>query len=300
MKQRLLAAAFGIGLIAFAAIQFVPSAPVAVPAELPPAQREAHRVLNFDGIANFRDLGGYRTGDNRQVRWGRLYRAGTLGHASDHDLEQLQRLELEMLVDFRSAAEKAEEPNRLPPEPRFRQLAIPVLDDGNQAMVGELRAAIEEGDMSGFEPDHFMLSANRQFATEFTPQFREFIQSVQAADGKPVLWHCTAGKDRTGFASAILLRILGVPEAQVMADYLASGDRALDARRTDLLLLRLFKGEEAADKLGELLGVKATWLQAAFQEIDREWGSFERYVREGLQLDADDVSRLRTQLLEPV
>ena len=85
-----------------------------------------------------------------------------------------------------------------------------------------------------------------------------------------------------------------------MADYLASGDRALDARRTDLLLLRLFKGEEAADKLGELLGVKATWLQAAFQEIDREWGSFERYVREGLQLDADDVSRLRTQLLEPV
>lgn len=286
-----------VGLLALAIIQFIPSAPVVLPAGLPAAERDAHRIISFDSIHNFRDLGGYRTPDGREVQWGKLYRAGTLAHASNSDIQQLQRLRLVTLVDFRSELEKEAAPARLPDAAEFTLVDIPVLDDGNEALMGELHERVETGNFDGFDPNAFMLEANRQFATEFTPGYRQFMQQVLAADGSPVAWYCSAGKDRTGFAAAILLRTLGIPAEQVMADYMASHDLSLAARRTDMLLLRLFKGQEAADKVSIMLGVEASWLQAAFTEIDSHWGSFDRYLSEGLQLSAEDIERLRNNLL---
>ena len=298
-SKRLLWPAVALFGLAIALVQFVPSPPLVVPAQLPTAERATHRLLNFAGIHNFRDLGGYQTRDGRRVRWGSLYRSGTLAEATDADLQGLGKLRLSTLIDFRSAAEKTGEPNRLPEPPGFDVVDIPILDEGNSAIVGEIMARIDAGDFAGFDPDQIMLTANQQFAVQFTPQFRRFMQTLLEAGGEPVAWHCTAGKDRTGFASAILLRLLGVPQDVVMQDYLASGEHALDARRSQLLLLRLSKGEEAADKLGTIMGVRSSWLQAAFDAIDNHWGGFDRYVNEGLQLAASDVARLQAALLEP-
>jgi protein-tyrosine phosphatase len=297
-KKKVFWSAFAVLALVFATIQFVPSPPVVIPAALPAAERDAHRLFNFGGIHNFRDLGGYGTTDGRRVRWGKLYRTATLSEATDADLRALQKLELAYLVDFRSAAEKEEEPHRLPDPPGFSVVEIPILDEGNSAMVGEVIERVESGDFSGFDPQQFMLTANRQFAGQFTPQFRQFIEQVQAADGAPLAWNCSAGKDRTGFAAAILLRILGVPQEMVMADYMASNEPSLEARKTQLLMLRLFKGDEAAEKLGQMMGVEQAWLQAAFDEIDSTWGSFGRYVGEGLELTPADIASLRATLLE--
>lgn len=285
-------------LVVLAAIQFVPSPPLQVPAQLPVAERAAHRLLNFEGIHNFRDLGGYPTADGRQVRWGLLYRGGTLAHATRQDLEGLAGLGLRALVDFRSAQEKAEEPNRLPDPLPFEVVEIPTLDNANEALVGEIFQRIESGDFDGFDPGATMISANRQFATEFTPQFRQFLQEVLAADGAPLAWHCSAGKDRTGWATAVLLRILGVPEDVVMRDYLASAAPSIESRSKQLRLLRLFKGDEAADKLAVLMGVEAPWLQAGFDEVQHSWGDFDTYVRDGLGLSGADIARLRATLLQ--
>jgi protein-tyrosine phosphatase len=205
---------------------------------------------------------------------------------------------LTSLVDFRSSAEKEEEPNHLPEPPGFTVVEIPTLDDGNKALVGDIMERIESGNFDGFDPNRAMMQANRQFATEFTPQFRQFMHTIVEADGRPVVWHCSAGKDRTGFASAILLRVLGVPRDVVMQDYLASRQHALEARRNQLLMLRVFKGEEAADKLAIMMGVEQAWLEAAFDEIDAHWGSFDNYIRQGLELSERDVAQLRTLLLE--
>jgi protein-tyrosine phosphatase len=285
-------------MLAMAVIQFIPSAPVIVPAGLPPEQREAHRLLGFEGIVNFRDLGGYPAEDGKQVAWGKLYRSGTLAHTSRADLQALGQLKLATLIDFRSAAEKEEEPNVLPDPPGFEVVEIPTLDEGNEALLGEVMERIDSGDFNGFDPNKFMLEANRQFAGQFTPEFRRFFETILAADGAPVAWHCSAGKDRTGYAAAILLRILGVPQEVVMADYMASRELALEARKSQLMLLRLFKGEEAAEKLSVMMGVEEAWLRAAFTEIDRRWGSFDAYVTEGLQLTPQDIARLRSRLLE--
>jgi len=84
----------------------------------------------------------------------------------------------------------------------------------------------------------------------------------------------------------------------VMQDYMASREHALQARKSQLLLLRVFKGEEAADKLAIMMGVEEAWLEAAFEEIDAQWGSFDNYVSQGLELSSTDIQRLRNNLLE--
>ena len=297
-KKKLFWSAFTVLVLIFGVIQFVPSPPLVIPSQLPTDQREAHRLLNFEGIANFRDLGGYPSDSGKQVKWGTLYRAGTLAHSSDADLRNLGQLQLVSLIDFRSSQEKEEEPNRLPDPTGFTVVEIPTLDDGNKALVGDIMARIDSGNFDGFDPNLAMMTANRQFATEFTPQFRQFIRTVLEADGAPIVWHCSAGKDRTGFAAAILLRILGTPRDIVMQDYMASREHALEARKSQLLLLRVFKGEEAADKLAIMMGVEEAWLNAAFEEIDAQWGSFDNYVSQGLQLSSADIQRLRDSLLE--
>lgn len=296
-KSRALWWGFALVLIAFAALQFIPANPVLIPAQLPAEQREAHRLLAFEGISNFRDLGGYQTEDGRTVKWGALYRSGTFATASRSDLAYLEKLNLSALIDFRSTPEKEEEPSQLPDPPLFQVVEIPTLDDGNKAIIGEVMQRIETGNFAGFEPDDFMLKSNRQFATTFTPQFREFMHTLLEAKGKPVVWHCSAGKDRTGFAAAIVLRILGVPQDLVVQDYMASKTHALDARSRELLMIKLFSGKEAEEKMTILMGVEPQWLQAAFNAIDEQWGDFETYVKQGLKLTEQDINSLRDTLL---
>ncbi|MFK7977560.1 MAG: tyrosine-protein phosphatase [Halioglobus sp.] len=298
LKNRLFWFLLGAIGIIFATIQFVPSPAVVPPATVDVAQREAHRLLKFEGIPNFRDLGGYKTTDGRQVKWGVLYRSGTLHGASRSDLKALEKLNLRTLVDFRSSMEKQEEPDTLPNPVPFDVVYIPTLDDGNKALAGEIKERVESGDFDGFDPNATMIDANRQFATQFVPQYRQFMETVQRGNGAPILWHCTAGKDRAGFASAIVLRLLGVPQDVVMQDYMASKEHALNARASQIRILRLLKGDEAADKLSILLGVEEAWLAAAFDEIDIQYGSFDNYAREALELTAADIEALRDALLE--
>lgn len=297
-KKNLLWTAFGVLVLAMAVVQFIPAPALLVPAALPAEQREAHRLLNFEGIANFRDLGGYATADGKQVRWGKLYRSGTFAQASRADLQNLPKLGLQTFIDFRSSAEQEEEANRLPEPPGFQVVNIPILDDGNKALVGEVMQRIESGDFDDFDPSQAMLQANRQFASDFTPQISEFVHTVLAADGNPVVWHCSAGKDRTGFAAAVLLRILGVPQQTVMQDYMASLEPALASRQNQIRMLRLFKGEQVAEKLQVMMGVEEAWLEAAFEQVDATWGSFDNYLHEGLQLSDKDIARLRDTLLQ--
>ena len=296
--KKIAGSGFIVAAIAVAVIQFIPAPPLLIPAALPQEQRSAHRLLNFEGISNFRDLGGYSTQDGRRVKWGKLYRSGTFAEASRADLAGLSALGLETFIDFRSELEKTAEPNRLPEPPGFTVIDIPVLDDGNKALVGEVMDRIESGNFDGFDPNQAMLTANRQFASEFTPQFKEFVHTVLQADGAPIVWHCSAGKDRSGFAAAILLRILDVPPETIMQDYMASRAPALQSRKGQLRMLELFKGEETARKIAILMGVEEAWLEASFAQIDATWGSFDNYVETGLQLNAADIQRLRDNLLE--
>jgi len=208
------------------------------------------------------------------------------------------QLELAVLIDFRSSAEKALAPNRLPRGHGIKIVELPLFDDADDPMGVGLRAQIERGDLAGIDAAALLIDANQRLATKFTPVYRQFIAELLAAGGAPVLFHCTAGKDRTGFAAALVLRLLGVPEEVIVADYLRSNTYSLTAHRRTLFLLRLFKGQELTALVRALLGVEEAYLQATFEAIDREYGSFAAYVRDGLGLSEADIERLRDLLLE--
>lgn len=253
------------------------------------------RVLKIPRTSNFRDLGGYTSQDGRTVKWGQLYRSGHLADLSPRGLHRFTDLGVSTTIDFRSTDEAQRRPDRLPEE--VREIHLPVMDQANREMSKEIRERITNNRLEGFAPERLITKAYQQFPTEFTPAYKTFMQTVLDAQGTPVLWHCTAGKDRTGYAAAILLRLLGVDQETIYHDYLLSNHyvKRLNKRTFSAILVRGFK---AYRMIRPLLGVQLDWLQAAFVTINEEWGSFDSYIDEGLGLSPSDVQQMKDTLLE--
>ena len=253
------------------------------------------RVLKIPRVSNFRDLGGYLTRDGRSVRWRQLYRSGHLADLTPRGLDLLTNLDLSTIIDFRSTYETQRHPDRVPDD--VREIHLPVMDKANREMSQEIRERIRNNQMEGFTPDHLIINAYRQFPTEFTPAFKTFIHAVLDARDKPVLWHCTAGKDRTGYATAILFRLLGVDQKTIDRDYLLS-NRYVKRLNKKMLTAIFVRGFKAYRMIKPLMGVQLDWLKAAFDTLDEEWGSFESYVSDGLGINPSDVRQLQDDLLE--
>lgn len=240
--------------------------------------------LVFERISNARDLGGLVGAEGRRVRHGRLYRSGNPALASDADLQRLQALGLDMVVDFRSPGEKS--PGEAAFGQRFRWQAVPVLE-GSMAMdvlMPRLRASTPA------QMDAFMLEVYRDFPVRYRAAFGGFMQTVQG--GQTLLFHCTAGKDRTGFAALLLLAALGVGQDDILANYLESNQRNAQFNAAALAQMRGL-GIDAAVMM-PLLEVRASYLEASMQAIDAGWGSVGNYLCDALQVD---VAQLRAHYL---
>ena len=254
-----------------------------------------NRLLKIPGVSNFRDLGGYLTRDGRSVKWGQLYRSGHLADLTPRGLDLVTNLDLFAIIDFRSAYETQRHPDRVPEN--VQAFHLPVMDQANREMSQEIRDRIKTNQFDGFSPHVLITKAYRQFPTEFTPAYKSFIHTVLDASGAPVVWHCTAGKDRTGYAAAILLRLLGVDQKTIFEDYLLS-DQYVKKLNKRMLAVILARGLKAYRMIKPLYGVQLDWLKAAFTKIDQEWGSFEIYIKDGLDLSSSDVAQMRNVLLE--
>ena len=253
------------------------------------------RLLKIPGASNFRDLGDYKTRDGRSVKWGQLYRSGHLAGLTPRGLDLITSLGLYAVIDFRSAYETQRHPDRIPAG--VRAIHLPVMDQANREMSQEIRERIKNNKFDGFSADHLITKAYRQFPTEFTPAYRSFIHTVLDANGAPVLWHCTAGKDRTGYSAAILLRLLGVDHETIFEDYILS-NQYVNKLNKKMLAVIIARGIKAYRMIKPLYGVNLDWLKAAFETIDKEWGSWETYVSDGLDLSSSDVKQLQNVLLD--
>ena len=253
------------------------------------------RLLKIHSVSNYRDLGGYITRDGRSVKWGQLYRSGHLADLTPRGLDLITSLDLYAIIDFRSAYETQRHPDRIPAD--IRALHLPVMDKANREMSQEIRERMKDNNFVGFSADRLITKAYRQFPTEFTPAYRSFIQTVLDANGAPVLWHCTAGKDRTGYAAAILLRLLGVDQETIFEDYSLSNQYVKKMNKRMLAVI-LARGIKAYRMIKPLYEVNLDWLKAAFDNIDEEWGSFDTYLSDGLDLSSSDVRQMRNVLLE--
>ncbi len=253
------------------------------------------RRLPLRGAHNVRDLGGYNTVGGRRLKRGMLYRADGLHRLTRHDIRRMQKLDLRTAVDFREEREYRRKPDRLPNG--VRQLWVPI-DVGGAELRQEVRAAISgtgSGDLSDV-----MVRVGRELVNGHTPAYRSWLHDmVTEDDALPQIFHCTAGKDRTGLASALLLRILGVPPETVFDDYELSNLYLTKLTKRvirHIRLISLFRGD--ANTVRPILVADRRYLEASFEAIDAGWGGFDRYVEHGLGLDGAAIEALETRLLE--
>ena len=267
----------------------------AVPAELPRAERDAQRRLPVAGAANLRDLGGYVTRDGRALRWGVLYRSDALADLSDEDVAYLARLRLHRVVDFRSAGERERDPDQLPDgvDVVWQPIAGPGLDPG------ELQDRLLAGEVSAEQAAAWLVAGNRAFVSEFRDVYARFVRDLAEPANLPTLFHCTAGKDRTGFAAAVVLLALDVPRETAMQDYLLTNAFTQAKTRRTLQVIRLASLFRAnPDDLLPLFEARESYLGAAFSAIDEAPGAIDAYLRDALGIDDALRARLRANLLE--
>ena len=265
-----------------------------IPAELPPAAREAQRRLPVYGAANLRDLGGYATRDGRALRWGVLYRSDALNDLDDEDVAYLGRLKLSRVVDFRSDAERERDPDRLP-DGVTAELA-PIAGSGLDP--AELQDRLMSGDVTADQAAAWLVDGNRAFVGEFRDVYARFLHELADPANLPMLFHCTAGKDRTGYAAALVMLALDVPRETAMRDYLLTNQFMERKTRSLLRLIQiasLFRADP--DQLMPLFEARESYLGAAFAAIDEAHGT-DVYLRDALGVDDALRERLRANLLE--
>jgi len=292
ISARIIAASSAIALLALGACT-TPASQQSAAVDRPPPASTAPRLR---GAPNFRDLGGYVTEDGRRVRSGLLFRSDQLDRLTDADLATMEGLRLAYVVDLRTESERAREPDRLPRG--AKHLILDVSADADGSLGGDMRkaqAAIAAG--RGVE---LLKAANRDFVSLPSAQaaYRALFALVADPATGPMVYHCTAGKDRTGWASAVLLSILGVPRERIFYDYLASN--AYLAQKNAGILASLKASGAPIDRanLEPVLGVRPAYLESAYAEVDRVYGSMDGYVRKGLGLSDAQIETIRSKYLE--
>lgn len=260
-------------------------------AEYGPGRKVAERILPFYGAPNFRDLGGYQTIDGRSVKWGKLYRSGDLSELTDTDLAYLAHLDLKTIFDLRSPKEIQNQQNRLPQANPPETVNLFIYDE--KADPYFIRQQILAGNLNDLDSEKFLIEFNKSMVFEFTSEISDFFRNLCDPDRYPALLHCTIGKDRTGFMAAAALLALGVSRDMVYYDY----------ELTNLYTSQLFETiqpffQTGAETLKHFLQARREYLQAALDTIDEEYGSFDRYLREALDVSEEDQEHLRGALLE--
>ena len=243
--------------------------------------------LHFDNIHNLRDLGGLNGHEGRRISAGRLFRSGNPGMASSRDIDRLRTLGLDVVIDFRSPEEKSDEESGF--GAAFSWLPLPVLE-GSMSMaelVPRLRSATRQ------EMDNFMLQVYRDFPLKHQSAFGRFMKAAEA--GLTLLYHCSTGKDRAGFATLLLLSALDVAPETILANYMESNHR--NRRLVGRLLTHLSSLGIAHDVATPLLEVRPGYLLASLETIQQEWGGTARFLTEALSVD---IEKLRAHYLESV
>jgi len=265
------------------------------------ADSDARRQPALEGARNFRDLGGYRSLDGRRVRWGQLYRSGALADLTVAGQEQVAALGIRTALDFRSPAERRREPSP------WDVGSVATLhwdyDFGDVSLRGIL-AASSDFSVAGMRAA--MLELYRRLPDLFAAPYAGLFE--QLAHGQlPLVFHCAAGKDRTGVAAALVLASLEIPHATIISDYTLT-NTAIDL---ETVLARRWRNsigvandhahlsQITPEVRRPLLEARPEYLQAALEQMQSAHGSLQGYLAERLGVSTEALREIRARLLEP-
>ena len=258
----------------------------------------AERVLPLQQGVNLRDAGGYHTRHGQMVRWGKLYRSGSISRLTQADQAYVQRLGVRLVCDLRSMGERKKQPDKLPVYPELIEHPLPMESvDRWERLRGAFAIFFRKGQIDNFLLDGYrrvLIDGNAHIIGEI---FRRLADPAQL----PAMLHCTAGKDRTGLVAALLLLTLGVPEETVLADYTLS-NLFYDHFHVDIAadLKQVAPWGMSLDGLQDLLLVKAKTLQGALDHIQQKYGSLDSYLRDAAGVSDKTIAELRANWLIPL
>jgi protein-tyrosine phosphatase len=241
------------------------------------------RHLALQGASNFRDLGGYAAHGGRSVRWRVLFRSDHLANLTEADLGQFQALNIGRSFDFRGQQESAAQAYQWPGTERHHLAIEPTLVQYLHSQLEQGQSITPQDALDGMQVTY------RGFVRHNSDRFAQLFAQLLAFDG-PLVFHCTAGKDRTGLAAALILSALGVSQADILQDYLLTN--ALyrhDAVRASPL---------SPEVMDVVWRVREEFLQASLQAIDADYGSMAQYLEARMGLSEPALAQLRQMYLD--
>jgi len=259
-------------------------------------------VPAMDGINNFRGIGGLPTSDGRTTTPGLLWRSGHLASATDADLERLVALGVRTVVDLRTDHDLAADGSDRTAD-GIEHLPVPIPDDsglgvGIRELISEadpvaIRAAWGDGVATALatEGARCMVTGPARVAV-----FRRVVDLVTDHDRWPLVWHCSAGKDRAGWVGTVVLLALGVERDAIVAHYLESN--AVVASRSAALLASGWMTEEVLDLARPFMQVAPAYVEAQLAAVDDHWGGAPAMLRDGFGFDDERLTDLRDRLLD--
>lgn len=232
----------------------------------------ADKHLPMAGGYNFRDLGGYRTTEGKYVKWGKILRSDDLHNLTEEDLAYLSSIPLVSIVDFRSEDEMSQAPDKNPAS--VKQNYKYSINPGNLMAV----ISADKQNITEMKADTLMMNMNELLVTDSASinQYRKFFKLLQGDGNTPLMFHCSAGKDRTGMGAALVLFSLGVNEQTILNDYLLSNK---------YLAYKYAKYKAEYPALSSLFEVKVGFMQAGINKIKKDHGSVENYLTNVLHVD---------------
>lgn len=254
------------------------------------------RVLGVASVPNLRDVGGYATDNGGIVARGLVYRSDTFHPISDKDIARLAPLGLRNDYDLRTTAELKAKPDRMPPGVNYHQLNV--LADAKSSAPAEIEALMHEPKkanavLGGGKIEKMFTDAYREFISLPSAQasYRTLFHAFADRENLPAVVHCTTGKDRTGWAAAALLTLLGVPKEAVMADFMRTNEYTLAQFNPVIDEFVAAGGERGIAEA--VFGVKPEYLEASFDEMQERYGTIQRYFSEGLGINVAGQNALR-------
>ncbi|RHW42571.1 tyrosine-protein phosphatase [Neobacillus notoginsengisoli] len=254
--------------------------------------------LVFQKVHNFRDIGGLPTEDGRRMKSGLLYRSDELSRLSNHDLAKLEALGLKLICDLRTVNEQKSRPDRIPGHWNLKEVHIPIYhgsqDFTHFEFVKFLNTNPKTIDFADIIKDFYVC-----LVKERTGEIRKLFELTAEAENLPALIHCTGGKDRTGFISALFQLLAGVPQEIIVRQYLLSNERVgAKMKKTGNFIRLMSLYRIPLEKIQPMLAVDRKHLEYAFGYILDEYGSVEAYLHEGCGIKQESISKLKNMLVE--
>lgn len=262
----------------------------------------ATRVLPLEGGRNFRDLGGYSTEDGSQVKWGSVYRSGVMDSLTDADYDYLSGLGISVVCDFRASQERAEEPTDWRAgEIEYITFKDPSADDD---MSKAFASVLMTPGVTGEQVRDMFISSYRSMPNTYAPAYTEMFD--QLANGSlPLAFNCSAGKDRTGVAAALVLSALGVARETIVEDYALSEQVVDFMAEFDVGMGEVdpdspyaFLAQLPPEVIRPLMRTEPAYIEATFETIEAEHGSVIAFIKSELGVDDAELARIRERLLQ--